>query len=151
MCSSDLQFNSNGFSLIGSSPGVNDINESGATFVAWQWKSASSNTTNTTGSISTQVRANPTSGFSSFTFSGSASSGTIGHGLGAVPAMFVIKRRTNYSATYDWYTYHKSLGNTKFLRLNTTGSVTTYNLWQNTDPTSSVIYLSNDDGTNQSG
>ena len=147
----EVQFNSNGFSLIGSSPGVNDINESAATFVAWQWKSASSNTTNTTGSITTQVRANPTAGFSSFTFSGSASNGTIGHGLGAVPAMFIIKRRTNYSTTYDWYTYHKSIGNTKFLRLNTTGATTTFNLWQNTDPTSSVIYLTNDDGTNQSG
>jgi hypothetical protein len=147
----EVQFNSNGFNLIGPSPGVNDINESGATFVAWQWKSASSNTTNTTGSITTQVRANPTAGFSTFTFSGSASSGTIGHGLGAVPSMFIIKRRTNYSATYDWYTYHKSIGNTKFLRLNTSGAATTFNLWQNTDPTSSVIYLTNDDGTNQSG
>jgi hypothetical protein len=147
----EVQFNSNGFNLIGPSPGVNDINESGATFVAWQWKSASSNTTNTTGSITTQVRANPTAGFSTFTFSGSASNGTIGHGLGAVPSMFIIKRRTNYSTTYDWYTYHKSIGNTKFLRLNTSGGPTTFNLWQNTDPTSSVIYLTNDDGTNQSG
>jgi hypothetical protein len=70
-----LQFNKNGF-LLGSSAAVNTVNEP---YVAWVWKAGLSTVTNTSGTISSQVRANPTSGFSIVTYTGTGSSGTVGH------------------------------------------------------------------------
>jgi hypothetical protein len=142
-------FNSNGFSLGANATGVSPyVNVNGATFVAWQWKANGTPVSNTAGSITTSVSANTTAGFSVVGYTGNGSTGTIGHGLNAVPSMVIVKRRTG--SPYDWYTYHVSLGNTQFIRLNTTGAVTSFNLWQNTTPTSSLFYLANDTGVNAS-
>jgi hypothetical protein len=142
--------NSNGFSVgNGSGAAIVDINTSGNNYVAWNWKANGAAVSNTSGSITTSVSANTTSGFSIITYGGASANSTIGHGLGAVPSMYIVKRLSG--SPYDWYTYHVSLGNTQWLRLNTTGAATTYNLWQNTTPTSSVIYLANDPGINNTG
>jgi hypothetical protein len=53
-------FNSDGFSL-GTD---NAVNGSSDTYVAWTWDAGSSTVTNTEGSISSQVRANASAGFS---------------------------------------------------------------------------------------
>jgi hypothetical protein len=138
-------FNSNGFSVVSDAV----VNSSGQTYVGWNWKAGGTAVSNTSGSITTSVSANTTSGFSIITYGGASANSTIGHGLGAVPSMYIVKRLSG--SPYDWYTYHISLGNTQWLRLNTTGAATTYNLWQNTTPTSSVIYLANDSGINNTG
>jgi hypothetical protein len=114
-------FTSDGFSL---GPDLNySINSSAKTFVAWNWKAGSSTVTNTSGSISSQVSANPTAGFSVVTYTGnSAADQTVGHGLGVAPSMIIVKSRGN---TDPWVTYHSVLGPTKFLYLNTTDGVST--------------------------
>ena len=134
-----IQFNNNGFSLIGASPGVNDINESGVNFVAWQWRASNAAAvSNTSGTIPSMVSANPTAGFSVVSWTGNGAVGTIGHGLGAVPSMIVVKRRSG-SGTSNWTTYHAAIGATGNLNLNTTDSTNTnIGPWNNTAPTSTV-------------
>jgi hypothetical protein len=138
--------NSNGVTY-GSGNGV--VNSSPYTYVAWQWQAGQGVTSsNTNGSITSTVSVNQTAGFSIVTYTGNGSTGTVGHGLGVAPSMYIVKRLSG--SPYDWYTYHVSLGNTNFIRLNTTGASTTYNLWQDTTPTSSLFYLANDTGVNAS-
>jgi hypothetical protein len=79
-------------------------NITGGTYVGWNWNAGGSTVTNTAGSISTQVRANPTAGFSIVTYSGNGTGGaTIGHGLGVAPSMMIFKPR---NATGSWLVWH---------------------------------------------
>jgi hypothetical protein len=98
-------FTSNGFS-IGTDA---EINGSGRTNVGWQWKAGGTATTNNSGSISSQVSANTTSGFSVVTYTGTltaAGTATVGHGLGVAPAMIIFKGR---NAVTSWPVFHTSL------------------------------------------
>jgi hypothetical protein len=114
-------FNSNGFTLVNS--GSYQTNQSGYTYVAWQWKAGGTAVTNTSGSISSQVSANTTSGFSIVTYTGNGSTGaTVGHGLGVTPAMIIVKKR---SSTGNWITYHTSTGINQYLYLNSTSASAT--------------------------
>ena len=78
------------------------------TYVCWQWKANGGTTSsNTSGSITSTVQANTTSGFSIITYTGNATDdATFGHGLGAVPHFIIIKRRNSTNA---WTVYHQSL------------------------------------------
>ena len=137
-------FGSTGFTV-----GTNtDYNNLSATYVAWQWNAGGSTVTNTNGSISSQVRANTTAGFSVVTYTGVTSTNvTVGHGLGVAPNMIIVKSR---SLVTGWYTYHVSLPNTQFLALNTTQAATNGgDVWNSTTPTSSVFYLSTNGNVNQ--
>jgi hypothetical protein len=69
--------------------------------------------------------------------------------LGVAPKMIFFKRRNRTGD--DWNSYNETVGNTKFIILNSTATPTTFNLWQNTSPTSSVFYLSGNDSINDSG
>jgi hypothetical protein len=132
-------FNTNGFGL-----GTNATsNQSGISFVGWQWQAGQgTNTTNTSGSITSTVSVNATAGFSVVTFNTGSipSSATIGHGLGVAPSMIILKAR---SSAIGWQVYHKSLGNTAYLILNTTAAQVTGSttFWNSTSPTSSVFTL----------
>ena len=140
-------FDSDGFS-VGNSGGSN---QSGQTYAAWNWKANGTGVSNTDGTITSQVSANPTAGFSVVTYSGSNTVGTVGHGLGVVPNMIIVKRRN--SATDGWQTYHSSLGNTKLLYLNSTqAAVSGVGTWQSTTPTTTKFYLEiGSGGVNASG
>jgi hypothetical protein len=113
-------FNSDGFSIAG----ANDrVNTNGATYVAWQWDAGSSTVTNTSGTISSQVRANTTAGFSVVTYTGNgSSSATVGHGLGVAPSWVIIKNR---GAVSNWVVRHSSLSSTQNVSLNTTDAAYT--------------------------
>ena len=98
------------------------LNTSGATYVGWNWKGGGTAVTNTQGTITSQVSANPSAGFSIVTYTGnlsSAGSSTVGHGLGVTPKMIVTKRRDN---TSNWVVQFTSLGQNKLLLLDTTDS-----------------------------
>ena len=113
------------------------MNTNTATYVGWQWNAGGSTVTNTSGSISAQVRANATAGFSVVTYTGNGTNGsTIGHGLGVAPSMIIVKGR---STTDGWPVYHTSIANTQSLRLNTTAAVVTAGFWNNTTAGSSVF------------
>jgi hypothetical protein len=130
---------STGFGL---SAGVG-VNENSQSLVGWQWNAGGSTVTNTSGSISAQVRANPTAGFSVVTYTGTGANATVGHGLGVAPSMVITKSRND--ATYGWATYHTSVGAGACLFLNTTGASNAgANIWNNTSPTSSVFSIGTD-------
>ena len=126
-------FNSNGFSL-GDWVAVNTNTNN---YVAWQWDAGSSTVTNTSGSISSQVRANPTAGVSVVTFTATGANSTVGHGLGVAPKMVITKSRNN---TFVWYTWHTALAGNEYLELSTAvAKGTSAGLWNSTIPTSSVL------------
>jgi hypothetical protein len=108
-------FDSDGFTL--GSFNYNGTNQSGESYVAWTWDAGSSTVTNTQGSITSQVRANASAGFSVVTYTGNGTNGaTVGHGLNVTPGMVIVKSR---SAAYEWPVYHSGLtaGNNLFLHL----------------------------------
>jgi hypothetical protein len=139
-------FNSNGFS-IGNDSGANS---NGATQIAWQWKANGTAVTNNAGSITSQVSANTTAGFSVVTYTGNGSAGaTVGHGLGVAPSMIIVKNR---SVVENWPVYHTSLTANGRILLNTTGAYAASSAqWNNTTPTSSVFTVNTDTGVNGSG
>jgi len=147
------QVNSNGYVITFASDGVNvsngsDINASGSTYVGWAWDAGTSTVSNTAGSITSQVRANATAGFSVVTYTGTGTAGaTVGHGLGVVPAMILTKSRNNAS---DWDVYHSGLATPASNRLvlqSTAAVVSSTSSWNYTNPSSTVVTL----GTSYSG
>jgi hypothetical protein len=112
-------FNSNGFSL---SSGT--IFNNGNSYVAWCWDAGSSTVTNTAGSITSQVRANASAGFSIVTYTGAVSSpAKVGHGLNATPAFVIVKPR---STSDFWVCYHSAFNDlSKYIVLNSTNAVGT--------------------------
>jgi hypothetical protein len=131
-------FDSDGFTIAAGSGGAG--NGSGQTAVQWLWKANGAGSANTDGSISSTVSANTTSGFSIVSYTGTGSAGTVGHGLGSVPKMIIVKRRSEVS---NWDTYNSNLGNNKVIELNTTSAAYTDNTWNSTTPTSSVFTVGN--------
>ena len=82
------------------------------------------------------------------TYTGTGSAGTIGHGLGVAPSVVIGKSR---DAAADWQMYHKAIGPTQLIRLNLTTAAITNAIWQNTNPTSSIFYISNSPSINVNG
>ena len=118
--------------------GAGGYNDSGEAFVGWAAKLGGAAASNEDGSITSSVSANTTLGMSCGTYTGTGSAATIGHGLGAIPGMVLIKDRD--VNTYDWQVYHSGVGNTASLGLNITSGISTdISYWNDTDPTSSVF------------
>jgi hypothetical protein len=129
-------FNSNGFTT------GTDYNANGVTYVAWNWKAGSSTVTNTAGSITSQVRANTTTGFSIVTYSAGATNATVGHGLGVAPAFIITKSRTSGSAA--WAIYHSALGKDQVMVFTTEAVITSVpNYWGTSSPSSTVFGVAN--------
>ena len=142
-------FTSDGFNL-GTEVGVNG---NGATFASWNWKAGTSFTNDASGtgigSIDSAGSVNTTSGFSITSFTGTQTAGTIAHGLGAVPKMIIVKARTQEDG---WYVYHVSNTATKYMRMETTGTLGSgAAFWNDTAPTSTVFSVGNGTGTNYNG
>ena len=142
-------FDSDGFTL-----GTNNgSNENSVTFVAWCWKAGTSfsNDASATGvgTIDSSGSASDTAGFSIVSWTGTASNGTVKHGLSTAPKMIWIKNRTT---AHSWSIYNKDIGNTKFLKIDTNSAEDTNVLrFNSTDPTSSVFSLGTHGSGNQSG
>jgi len=125
------------------------LKNSGYTYVGWAWDAGSSTVSNTDGSITSQVRANATAGFSIVTYSGSGSSATVGHGLGVTPQMVIAKRRN--AAGWDWPVWHTSLTSstyTLFMNL-TDAQANRTDIWDGA-PTSTVFKVNTSGQTNNS-
>jgi hypothetical protein len=137
-------FNSDGFSL-GTST---SYNENATTYIAWAWDAGTATVTNNSGSIASQVRANPAAGFSIVSYaSGSSGDKTVGHGLGQTPRFIITKTRNG--STYNWSIYHvkSSTALTQFLRFTTDSIVTSgTNIWGSAFPTSSVFGITSGNG-----
>jgi len=142
-------FDSDGFTL-GDDATVGEVNPNTYTMASWNWKANGQGSSNTDGSINTTYTSvSTTAGFSICKWTGTGANGTIGHGLGTVPTVIIVK---NLGTTENWVTYHKPLGATKYLKLNDTSAEgTSSDVWNNTSPTSSVFYVGSNTATNQSG
>jgi hypothetical protein len=127
------------------------MNTSAATYVGWQWNAGGSTVTNTTGTISAQVRANTTAGFSVVTYTGTGANATVGHGLGVAPRMIIIKNRTDVAGR-DWQVYHVSLTSAaNCIQLNQTNAqASSPTQFNSTAPTSSVFSIGTAGATNGS-
>jgi hypothetical protein len=140
-------FDSDGFSFNGA-----QNNESGKTYVSWNWKANGAGVSNTDGTITSTVSVNTTSGFSIVTYAGNSTAGaTIGHGLGVAPSMVIVKARDK---TEDWLVYHKGVASdaeTDYLQLNSTAAASDNSVvWNDTAPTSTVFTVGADSGVNGS-
>jgi hypothetical protein len=139
--------NADGFSL---GTDTTLVNASANLYVAWQWKAGGAAVSNTQGTITSQVSANTTAGFSVVTYTGTGVNATVGHGLGVAPKMVIVKRRTTAGAS--WLVYHANAGSppqNNFLSLNLTDAVSASALpWNNTAPSSTTISLGTSGGTN---
>jgi hypothetical protein len=140
-------FNSDGFTIV--EQGGVAINEGSASMVGWVWDAGSSTVTNTAGSITSQVRVNASAGFSIVTYTGTGANATVGHGLGVAPSFIIGKSR---SATQVWPVGHTSIGWINYLLLNASdASAPGTNVWNSTNPSSTVVSLGSGAGLNASG
>jgi hypothetical protein len=142
-------FNSDGFTL-GATVNTNQINKSGENHVSWNWLGANTTVSNTSGSITSTVSANTTSGFSIVSYTGNGTSGaTVGHGLGVAPKMIIIKNRTRVDA---WPVDARQVSGIFYLNeTGTKGSYGSAEPFVSTAPTSTVFSLGSAPNTNNSG
>ena len=119
-------FDTTGFTFGG---GAGARNNNGTTYAAWTF------------------REQPKF-FDVVTYTGNgATNRTVAHNLGSTPGCIIVKRTDDAG---DWWVYHRSLGATKYLTLNSTSSEATYGIWGNTNPTSTNFTV-NFSETNGSG
>ena len=116
-----------------------NCNANGENYVLWCWKGGGTAVSNTDGSVTSTVSANPEAGFSIVQFESQTTNIdiTVGHGLGRKPAFWMWKSQDN---TIDWYNYHTSIGYNGWANNSTTGAAVTGNgaAWK-AEPTSTVL------------
>jgi hypothetical protein len=138
-------FDSDGFTVASNAP----INDSGETFVGWQWAANGSGSSNEDGDLTATVSADSTSGFSIIKYQGTGSATTVGHGLGVAPKMVIVKDRDN---SRSWNVYHDGLSAaTKVIYLNQNVAESTDSAIFGSAPTSSVVNIATGGGSNGSG
>jgi hypothetical protein len=130
-------FDSDGFTF-NSEAGDENTNNSGDTYVAWNWKAGGTAVSNGNGTITSSVSANSTVGFSIVSYTGQSAAGTVGHGLSQAPEMIILKNRDQ---GVFWAGYVEALGNTKSISLNDSGASYTEKTWNDTSPTSTVFSI----------
>jgi len=141
-------FDSDGFS-VGSSGGSN---QSGETYVGWNWYTGASYGSNTDGDITSTVSANTTAGFSIGTYTGDGdNTHSVGHGLGGTPAWIIVKRR---EGNHSWIVWHQNLTATSAYALdleNTDAEANNTSYFYDTAPDANTFHPGNGGATNGSG
>ena len=143
-------FNSDGWTL---GTWNSNVTGSGSSNVSWNWKAGTSFTNDASstgvGTIDSSGSVSDTSGFSIVIRTGTASAGTIKHGLSTVPKMIITKMR---NAVENWGIYHVGIGNTKYLKLDANDvEDSSSGVWNNTTPTASVFSVGSSALVNGSG
>ena len=147
-------FGADGFS-VGS---MAEVNTNLGTIVGWNWKAGTTSGIATNGSTTITPSAysfNQTSGMSVIAYTGNSTNDgqKVPHGLGATPSFIIVKQ---LGVTGQWTCYHKSLGHTQAIALNTTAIAETdagtggYNFWYRTDPDSVNFTIGSSHYTNSS-
>ena len=143
-------FDSDGFTLGGF---YNKVNQSGQTFVAWNWKAGTTSGISGSPSITPSgYSLSQTAGFSIIAYTGNASVGaTIPHGLGVAPAVIIFKRRE--ASSEKWSTYHHKAAASSpedvHLELNdTTATSNDDSILNDTAPSSTLITMKTSSSVN---
>ena len=112
-----------------------NVNNSGASMVAWNWVANGGTTaSNGDGSITSTVQANTTAGFSIVQWTGDGGQSTVGHGLSNTPTIVIQK---NLDSTSDWWFYTTAIdGSYDYLKLNSSVAKSNFSA---TAPTSTVF------------
>ena len=151
----DISFNSDGFTTAGvGGAAINYINQNGHTFASWNWKANGTGSSNTSGTITSTVSANTTSGFSIVSYTGNGTgNSTIGHGLGAVPKFMIVKSRTTADAWGTLSPSYVSAADPNILYLNNIAAeADDTNVWGTSASfTSSTFTVGTWNGSNYSG
>ena len=146
-----VSFDPHGFT-VGNPEQASSTNNNGSNLVAWCWKAGGATAvSNSDGSITSSVSANPTGGFSIIQYTGTGSAATIGHGLGKTPKLIWVKNRTT---TQDWFVNNGMIFNDygKYYKLNSSQNVASdTNVFPNTAPTSTVFSVGGDNAVNGNG
>ena len=133
---------------VGSDVEVNTANES---YVLWQWlvgDSATTGSTNDSGSIDSTVIAADAGHFSVVQYTGDTTgtgSQTVGHGLGGIAEALIVKNLN--VAGSNWPVLHKDLGTlagggNNYILINQADvTYANVNYWNNTSPTASVFSI----------
>ena len=142
-------FDSDGFSL-GTD---NATNGNGSSIASWNWKGANGTASNSNGTITSTVSANPTAGFSVVSYTANGTQGaTVGHGLSSAPEMVMTKDR---SATGNWGVYHVGQHVTSpedyYLELNSNAATSDFTYWNDTKPSNTVVTIGNANANNTNG
>ena len=144
-------FDSDGFTL----GDHNECNNNGDGFISWNWKGGTTSGITTNGSTDitpSSYSFSQTGGFSVIRYTGNGSTPTkIAHGLGAVPHFMIVKRAS--APDNNWVVYNQGVGNTKYLKLDTTDNEITAGgaAWENTTPDSVNFTIGDHGQTNASG
>lgn len=107
------------------------VNASGSTYIGWMFRKAAKF-------------------FDVVTWTGNGANRTIPHSLGQEVGMMLVKCTDSASAS-DWQVYHRSLGNSEYMVLNSTAAkATDATRWNSTKATTSNISLGTDATVNAS-
>ena len=139
-----------GASILAGSSSANNVNQSGQTYVLWNWKLGGAGVANNDGNIPSTVSANTDTGVSIATWTGNGTKSYIGHGLGQTPKVVFWKRR---NSTENWSVQSSVLGTQKELELSGAGALssTDTRLGSTANWTSSVVELGTYVANNASG
>ena len=145
-------FGADGFTVAkGGSAGTPQFtNTSGTTYSSYNWKAGTTGTDLSAGTITpSSSTISVAGGFGMYEYTGTATNATIAHGLGKTPAAIITKQ---VNVARDWACYHKNIGNTKYVKLNSDSAAGTADwYWNDTSPTDTVFSVSDGAEVNQSG
>jgi hypothetical protein len=141
-------FGSDGFTVAEGTSNGRYTNYSSQTYISFNWRAGT--TSGIAGSPSITPLGysfNATSGFSIIKYNGNYTSGaTLPHGLGVAPKMMIVK---NLDTGVSWGVYHKSIGATHYLYLDTAiAAVDASTRWNDTDPGAQLFTIGNTDIVN---
>ena len=148
-------FGSDGFT-VGDDVAYNTDDES---YISYNWRAnggiATATISESGNNPAAVVQANQEAGFSLITYVGTGATGTIAHGLGAVPKSIWIKNRDeddNWACWHGEQVVGEMLNADNYLIFNSTGAnVDNANWWNDTAPTSSVFTVKSDHSVNANG
>ena len=148
-----VSFDADGFTVNENVTDGSHTNDDEDTFVAWNWKAASTASGTTTGSGTGKAysaRYNTDAGFSIITYEGNDTAGhTIPHHLSKAPELFIIKAREH---TDPWCLFHHNLHPSTPEQyadeMNALASFHDSDYWNDTAPTSSVFTVGSSNNIN---
>jgi len=129
--------------------GNNSTNNSSRNYIAYNWKMGTSSGLSGGSLTPSAYSINTTAKQGIYKYTGTGSTATIPHGLGSTPTAIFVKRTDGAN---NWAVYSKAMGNTKYIILNTTGTIQTGSaFWNDTSPTSTVFTIKDNVTVNTSG
>ena len=140
-----MEFSDNGYITPPSEN--NNVNNTSDDYISYFWKLGGTQTINNDGAVTSVVTANVDAGTSMALWTGEGSASNIGHGLGGIPELYIVKSVTG---TNSWVVGSPSIpgsGAGGYLVLNDTVEYSTSDIW-GTQPDATKYYFNTAAGGN---